>query len=54
MKEKVKLFLYLTKHRAMKTYWGSGGVAPRIFNLGTRRWLVANSTPRPGHFTSRG
>jgi hypothetical protein len=23
-------------HHAMKTYWGSGGIAPRIFDLGTR------------------
>jgi hypothetical protein len=27
---KVKLSLCLTKHHAMKTYWGSGGIAPRI------------------------
>jgi urease accessory protein UreH len=25
----------LTKHHAMKTYWGSGGIAPRILDLGT-------------------
>jgi hypothetical protein len=25
---KVKLSLCLTKHHAMKTYWGSGGIAP--------------------------
>jgi len=31
-----KLSLYLTKHHAMKTYWGNGGIAPRILNLGTR------------------
>jgi hypothetical protein len=31
----------------MKAYWGSGGVAPRILNLGTRwRWVVS-FTPRP-------
>jgi hypothetical protein len=29
-KVKVKLFLCLTKHHAMKAYWGSGGIAPRI------------------------
>jgi hypothetical protein len=27
---KVNLSLYLTKHHAMKTYWGSGRKAPRI------------------------
>jgi hypothetical protein len=26
----------------MKAYWGSGGIAPRVFNLGTRlRWVVS-------------
>jgi hypothetical protein len=34
--EKVKLSLCLTKHHAMKTYWGSGGIAPFILDLGTR------------------
>jgi len=35
------------KHHAMKTYWGCGGIASRIRNLGTRwRWAV-NFTPRP-------
>jgi hypothetical protein len=33
---KVKLFLCLAKHHAMKTCWGSGGIAPRILDLGTR------------------
>jgi len=27
--------LCLTKHHAMKTYWGSGDIAPRI-DLGTK------------------
>jgi len=27
---KVKVSLSLTKPHAMKTYWGSGGIAPRI------------------------
>jgi hypothetical protein len=36
LKGKVKLFLCLTKHHAMKTYWRSGGIAPRILELGTR------------------
>jgi hypothetical protein len=35
-KVKVKLSLCLTKHNAMKTYWGSGSIAPRILDLGTR------------------
>jgi hypothetical protein len=35
-KVKLKLSLYLTKHHAMKTYWRSGGIAPRILDLGTR------------------
>jgi hypothetical protein len=36
----------LTEHRAMKPYWGSGCIAPRI-DLGTRwRWVVS-FTPRP-------
>jgi hypothetical protein len=31
----------------MKTYWGSGGIAPLILDLGTRwRWVVS-FTPRP-------
>jgi hypothetical protein len=33
---KVKLSLCLTKHHAMKTYWGSGVIAPRNLDLGTR------------------
>jgi len=43
--------LCLTKHHAMKTYCGSGGIAPRIPDLGTRwRWVV-RFTPR--RFTPR-
>jgi hypothetical protein len=30
VKVEVKLSLCLTKHHAMKAYWGSGGIAPRI------------------------
>jgi hypothetical protein len=31
----------------MKTYWGNGGIAPRILDFGTRwRWVVS-FTPRP-------
>jgi hypothetical protein len=33
------LSLCLTKHHAMKTYWGSGGIAPLILWL--RRWVVS-------------
>jgi hypothetical protein len=32
----------LIKHHAMKAYWGSGGIAPHILDLGTRwRWVVS-------------
>jgi hypothetical protein len=37
MEVKVKLPLRLTKHHAMKVYWRSGGVAPRI--LWPRYWM---------------
>jgi hypothetical protein len=39
----VKLSLCLTKHHAMKAYWGSEGIAPHtFFDLGTRwRWIVS-------------
>jgi hypothetical protein len=30
VKVKLKLSLCLTKHHAMKAYWGSGGITPRI------------------------
>jgi hypothetical protein len=33
-KVKVKLFLCLTTHHAMKTYWGCEGIAPHNLNLG--------------------
>jgi hypothetical protein len=35
-KVKLKFSLCLTKHHAMKTYWGSGDTAPRILDFGTR------------------
>jgi len=35
VKLKVRLSLCLTKHHAMKKYWGSRGTAPRILKLGT-------------------
>jgi len=26
----------------METYWGNGGITPRLFNFGTRwRWVVS-------------
>jgi len=31
-----KVVLCLTKHHAMETYWGSGGKAQLILDLGTR------------------
>jgi len=34
---KVKLFLYLTKYHALKTYWRSGDTATRILDLGN--WM---------------
>jgi hypothetical protein len=47
IKVKEKMSLYLTKHHTMKTYWGSGGIAQRILNVGTRwRWVVS-FTPWP-------
>jgi hypothetical protein len=33
----------------MKVYWGSGGIASRILNLGTRWSWVVSFTPRPLH-----
>jgi hypothetical protein len=35
-KVKVNLSLCLTKHHAMKTYWG-GDIAPRIHDLSSKR-----------------
>jgi hypothetical protein len=32
----IKLSMCLTKHHAMKTYWGSGSIAPCILDLSTR------------------
>jgi hypothetical protein len=36
----------LIEHHAMKAYWGSGGIAPRILDLGTRSRWVFSFTPR--------
>jgi hypothetical protein len=44
-KVKVKFSLRLTKHHAMRTYWGNGGIAPLI-DLGTRWKWVVGFTPR--------
>jgi hypothetical protein len=43
--------LCLTKHHAMKTYWESGGIAPRILDLelDVGEW----SATRLGRFTPR-
>jgi hypothetical protein len=39
---KAKSSLCLTKHHAIKMYERSGGIAPRLFNLCTRRrWVVS-------------
>jgi hypothetical protein len=29
-------FFFLTEHHAVRAYWGSVGIAPRILDLGTR------------------
>jgi len=42
--------LSFIKHRAMEMYKWSGGIAPRLLNLGTRRTWVVSFTP--GRFTS--
>jgi hypothetical protein len=44
---KVNLSLCLTKHHVIKTYWMSGGIAPCILDLGTRRRWVVSFTPWP-------
>jgi hypothetical protein len=36
VRAEVDLSLCLTKHHALKTYWGSGRIDPQVFNLGTR------------------
>jgi hypothetical protein len=41
----------LTEHHAMKAYWGSGGIAPRILDLGEMEvssQLHAPATLPPG------
>jgi hypothetical protein len=46
VKVKVKLSLCLTKHHAMKAYWGSGSITPSILDFGTRWRWVDSFTPR--------
>jgi hypothetical protein len=47
----VKLSLCGTKQHVMKTYWGTGGISPRLLDLGTvgGEW----SASRPGRFIPR-
>jgi len=48
VKAKLKLYVCLTKHHAMKAYWRSGSIAPLILDLVIRwRWVVSfTSQPR--------
>jgi hypothetical protein len=42
----VPVLLFLTEHHVMNSYCGTGGIAPRILDIGTRwRWVVS-FTPR--------
>jgi hypothetical protein len=43
----VKLSLYLTKHHAMKAYWGVQIYLHAFFDHGTRWRGVVSFTPRP-------
>jgi hypothetical protein len=36
MQSKVILVLFLTEHHDVKMYWGNGGIAPHILDLGIR------------------
>jgi hypothetical protein len=47
VKVKVKSSLCLTKHHALKTYWGNRCIVLRILDLGTRWRSVVSFTPRP-------
>jgi hypothetical protein len=49
LKLNIKFPLCLSKYNAMKTYWGSGGVAQCILNLGTSGG--EGSASSPGHIT---
>jgi len=44
---KVNLSMCLSKHHTMKTYWGSGGIAPHILDLGISWKWVVSFTPWP-------
>jgi hypothetical protein len=44
---KVKMSLCWTKRHAVKTYWGSGGIALHILHFGTKWRWVASFTFRP-------
>jgi len=44
--KKVNFSQCLTKYHAMKTYFGNGGIATLILNLGTRWSWVISFTPR--------
>jgi hypothetical protein len=44
--KRLKLTLCITKYHAMRTYWGSGDVAPHILNLGARWRSVVSFTSR--------
>jgi hypothetical protein len=46
-KGKVVPGLFLVEHHAMKTYCGSGGIASRILDLGTRWRCVVSFTTQP-------
>jgi hypothetical protein len=43
----LKVSLCLTDYHIIKPYWGGGGIAPRILDLGVRRRWVVSFTPRP-------
>jgi hypothetical protein len=45
-KGKVVPVPFVIEHYAMKAYWGSGCIAPRILDLGTAWRLVVSFTPR--------
>jgi hypothetical protein len=42
-KVKLSMCFFLTEHHTLKAYWWSGGIAPRILDLGSRwRWCSIN------------
>jgi hypothetical protein len=36
IKIKIVRVIFVTEHHAMKAYWGSGGIASRILDFGTK------------------